>query len=103
MRGIPTPEPADVADAIVEALQTGRYEVYVPRRMAVTMWFMSLIPRRVADFISKAMGADQLLIRTDHTARAQYEARMDDTINGGAPEAADSVHEPVAVTETEAA
>ena len=34
MRGIKTPEPEDVANAIVEALQTGRYEVYVPNSSA---------------------------------------------------------------------
>ena len=32
-RGFKTAEPEDVADAIVEALQTGRYEVYVPKSM----------------------------------------------------------------------
>ena len=30
-RGFKTPEPEDVADAIVELLQTGRFELYVPQ------------------------------------------------------------------------
>jgi NAD(P)-dependent dehydrogenase (short-subunit alcohol dehydrogenase family) len=79
MRGMKTPEPEDVAGAIVEALQTRRYEVYVPRRMNAILRLSALLPRRTVDAISKAMGSDQVMIHPDHTARAAYEARIAQT------------------------
>ncbi len=82
MRGIRTPEPDDVAEAIVEALQTGRYEVYVPRRMNAVFRISALLPRRVLDVLGAAMGSNDTMTHPDHHARAAYEARMALTING---------------------
>ena len=48
-RGLKTPEPEDVADAIVEALQTGRFEVYVPKLMNAATRLDALLPRRASD------------------------------------------------------
>jgi NAD(P)-dependent dehydrogenase (short-subunit alcohol dehydrogenase family) len=79
MRGMKTPEPEDVADAIIEALQTGRYEVWVPRRMGPTMRLRSLMPLRWWDAMTHFLGGDQLLTRLDHGARAGYEARVNGT------------------------
>jgi NAD(P)-dependent dehydrogenase (short-subunit alcohol dehydrogenase family) len=83
LRGIKTPEPEDVADAIVEALQTGRYEVYIPKRMNATLRLSALLPLRARDAVGKAMGGDTMM-RPDHTVRAAYEERMRDTV-GKAP------------------
>jgi NAD(P)-dependent dehydrogenase (short-subunit alcohol dehydrogenase family) len=80
MRGMKTPEPEDVAEAIVEALQTQRYEVYVPKRMNAILRLGALLPRRAVDTISQAMGSTDVMLHPDHTARAAYEARMDETV-----------------------
>jgi len=85
LRGIKTPEPEDVADAIVEALQTGRYEVYVPKRMKGTLKLGTLLPLRARDWINRATGGDQMMTQPDHGARAAYEARMRVTIEGPPP------------------
>ena len=45
-RGFKTPEPEDVADAIVELLQTGQFEVYVPRSVGPVKRLQALMPRR---------------------------------------------------------
>ena len=73
-------EPEDVAAAIVEALQTGRFNVYVPKSMDATVRFTALVPRRVSETIARLLKGDQVLAHPDHTARAAYEARMAQTI-----------------------
>jgi NAD(P)-dependent dehydrogenase (short-subunit alcohol dehydrogenase family) len=90
IRGMRTPEPDDVARAIVEALQTGRFEVYVPKLMAVTMFFDAVLPRRAAEAIARLLGADQTLVAPNHAARAAYEARMVDTIDASAKPASEA-------------
>ena len=50
-RGFTTPEPEDVANTIVELLQTGRFELYVPRAVGVLTRLQSLMPRRLSEAI----------------------------------------------------
>ena len=45
-RGLKNLEPGDVADAIVDALQHGVVDVWVPRSAAHTHRFDALLPRR---------------------------------------------------------
>jgi NAD(P)-dependent dehydrogenase (short-subunit alcohol dehydrogenase family) len=80
LRGVKTPEPEDVAAAIVEALQTGRYEVYVPKTMNATLRIGTLLPLRARDALAKVTGGDAAITQPDHAARAAYEARMAQTI-----------------------
>ena len=82
LRGMRTPEPEDVAAAIVEALQTGRFEVYVPRRMKALIRLTALVPRRMSEAIGHALGGNETITKPDHAARAAYEARMAATIGG---------------------
>jgi NADP-dependent 3-hydroxy acid dehydrogenase YdfG len=77
-RGIKTAEPEDVAEAIVEALQTGRVDVYVPKSLKGVFRMMNVVPRGVADFFAKVLKADQILINPDHLARGAYEQRTGD-------------------------
>ena len=79
-RGFKAVEPEDVAEAIVEALQTGRFEVYVPRSVAGLVRFSALLPRRAIEAIGKVLKGDQVLAQPDHAARAAYEQRMAATI-----------------------
>jgi NAD(P)-dependent dehydrogenase (short-subunit alcohol dehydrogenase family) len=78
-RGVKLVEPEDVAEVIVAALQTGRYEVYVPPTMGLLLRAKALVPTAVAEFVSRLLGGDRTLVDPDHTARAAYEARMAQT------------------------
>jgi NAD(P)-dependent dehydrogenase (short-subunit alcohol dehydrogenase family) len=80
--GMPIPEPEDVANAIVEALQKGIYDVYVPKRLTATVRLAALLPRRGADALGRLFKSGETLTNPDHTARAAYEARMNATIYG---------------------
>jgi NADP-dependent 3-hydroxy acid dehydrogenase YdfG len=73
-------QPEDVADAIVEALQTGRFEVFVPKSIGGVVRVNALLPRRVVEAIGRLLKSDQVLARPDRIARAGYEARMVETI-----------------------
>jgi NAD(P)-dependent dehydrogenase (short-subunit alcohol dehydrogenase family) len=77
-RGIRTPEPEDVANAIVEALQTGRVDVWVPRILNGLFRTMNLLPRSLADFTARVFKADQALVNPDHLLRGDYEKRTAD-------------------------
>src|SRR5581483_2163796 len=79
-RGFKPVEPEDVANAIVAALQTGRFEVFVPKSMAGMVRFNALMPRRAMEALGRALKGDQVLAHPDHAARAAYEARMEQTI-----------------------
>jgi short-subunit dehydrogenase len=81
-RGMPIPEPSEVADAIVEALQKGIFDVYVPKRLAATVRLSALLPRRGAEALGRLFKSDEALTHPDHAARAAYEARMNQTIYG---------------------
>jgi NADP-dependent 3-hydroxy acid dehydrogenase YdfG len=83
-RGFKTPEPEDVADAIVELLQTGRFEQYVPRYLAAVVRMNALMPRRVTEAITRITNGDRVLLTADPGARAAYDARMAQMFDGPA-------------------
>jgi len=89
-RGVKVVEPEDVANAIVEALQTGRFEVYVPKSLTGMVRFGALAPRAAVESFARLLRGDQVLARPDHAARAAYEARMEQTVARGAKPAAES-------------
>jgi NADP-dependent 3-hydroxy acid dehydrogenase YdfG len=78
-RGVKVVEPEDVANAIVEALQTGRTDVFVPKSVKGLFRFMYVVPRSVADFITKVLKGDQVLVNPDHLLRSAYEQRTGDS------------------------
>ena len=79
-RGVKVAEPEDVANAIVEALQTGRFDVFVPKSVGTLFRSQALVPRRVMERIARTLKGDQVLMAPDHGARAAYEARMASTV-----------------------
>jgi len=79
-RGVKAVEPEDVAAAIVEALQTGRFEVFVPKSLGPLFRSQALAPRRIIERIARMLKGDQVLAQPDHDARAAYEARMAETV-----------------------
>jgi NAD(P)-dependent dehydrogenase (short-subunit alcohol dehydrogenase family) len=80
-RGFPTAEPQDVAAAIVELLQTGKFELYVPKSVGAVTRMQALMPRRLSEAIVRMTKGDQVLLAADPAARAAYDAR----ITGSAP------------------
>jgi NAD(P)-dependent dehydrogenase (short-subunit alcohol dehydrogenase family) len=88
-RGFKMPEPEDVANTIVELLQTGKFELYVPRVVGRITRLQALMPRPVVDAIVRLTKGDQVMLAADPAARAAYVARMDAMINGEAPRVPD--------------
>ena len=74
-RGVQKVEPADVADAIVDALRRPRVDVYVPRSLGPVSRFMSLLPRPAREGLGRALKVDRVTWDADRSARAAYEAR----------------------------
>jgi len=68
-------EAEDVANEIVDALELGRFDVYVPRSNAVMTRVGALLPRRAGEAIARLMKADKLMFEVDHGARRAYEDR----------------------------
>ena len=80
IRGVDTPEPQDVGEAIVEALQTGRVDVFVPKHMNAIIRLGALLPRRAAEALGNALGGHEAVKNPDRTARAAYEQRIGQTM-----------------------
>jgi NAD(P)-dependent dehydrogenase (short-subunit alcohol dehydrogenase family) len=68
-------EAEDVANEIVDSLEVGRFDVFVPRSNAIVTRFSALLPRRAAEAIGRLMKADKLMFEVDHGARRAYEER----------------------------
>jgi NAD(P)-dependent dehydrogenase (short-subunit alcohol dehydrogenase family) len=68
-------EASDVADAIVDALEVPRFDVYVPKSNGALLRTAHLMPRSAAEWVGRAMGTDKLMTEVDHAARAAYEER----------------------------
>ncbi len=73
-------EPEDVAEAIVDALQYDRYEVYVPKSTKALFRMKALMPVRAMEVVGRALKGDQVLANPDHAQRAAYEQRMAATV-----------------------
>jgi short-subunit dehydrogenase len=74
-RGLKNLQPADVADAIVDALRHGTVDVWVPKSSKRTTMLGALLPRGLAEGMAHAMRADRVLADADTNARAAYELR----------------------------
>ena len=74
-RGMTNLEPADVADAIVEALQFGIVDVWVPKSAKRTNVLGAVLPRSLSEGMARAMKADRVLAGADLNRRREYELR----------------------------
>jgi NAD(P)-dependent dehydrogenase (short-subunit alcohol dehydrogenase family) len=88
IRGFKTPEPEDVAAAIVEALQRPRVEVYVPKSMQPVIRSAALLPHRAAEAVARFMRVDKALTHGNAEARSAYQQRMDELMSGATPTSA---------------
>jgi NADP-dependent 3-hydroxy acid dehydrogenase YdfG len=81
-----TVEPEQVADAIVEALEHPRHDVYVPKAIAAGVRIGALLPRRLAEAIGRSAKTDRILADADAGARAAYEQRAAASTRSREPE-----------------
>jgi len=76
--------PEDVAVAIVDAVETGRFEVWVPRHLGPLNRFVRVLPRAFGEWVLRAGGSEDLLsAAVAHPARSDYEARAAASAPGG--------------------
>ena len=74
LKGVKRSSPEDVAEAVVEALQTGRFEVFVPKSLKGLVRSAALSPRAFSEWLGRKMCGGSLL-EADRGARAAYEQR----------------------------
>lgn len=79
MKLFPQLSAEDVAKAIVEELKRPRFDVYVPRSLELTTRIARLVPRRAAEWFMRAVGADRVFTRAEPSARAEYEAKVQES------------------------
>jgi hypothetical protein len=84
-RGMSNLEPTDVADAIVEALQLGIVDVWVPKSAKRTNVLGAVLPRALSEGMARAMKADRVLAGADVNTRRDYELRASRSEPGLAP------------------
>ncbi len=76
-RGIKVMQPEDVADAIVEAIVSRRFEVWVPRSVNTLYRGSMLVPLRVADAFGRLAKTDRALLEAaDNPDRREYLDRI---------------------------
>src|SRR3954454_6033295 len=68
-------EPEEVAAAVVSALQTPRFDVFVPRATGRLVGMGAMLPRRAREAVARLVGGDDVTRDADPAARAAYEAR----------------------------
>jgi NADP-dependent 3-hydroxy acid dehydrogenase YdfG len=85
-RGVKNLEPEQVADAIVNALESPRFDVWVPRSTQFIATVMTLVPRRGREAIARFLKADKVLAEADPAQRAAYEDRAAHSEPGLEPE-----------------
>lgn len=79
-RGVKPLEVTDVADSIVEAIETRRYEVWCPSYTKTLNKVLTVLPLRATDAVGKLTKSDKgLLEAIDHPDRLAYKNRVDST------------------------
>jgi NADP-dependent 3-hydroxy acid dehydrogenase YdfG len=73
--GIKQLQPADVAEAIVDALRHGTVDVWVPKSVKRLQRVSGLLPRRAVEAVTRVMKVDRVLAQFDAGARQAYELR----------------------------
>ncbi len=86
-RGVKRVEPEDVAKEIVDGLELGKVDIYVPRELRVTVALGALLPRRAREAVARFMGVETVMTEVDPVARRSYEERISHNAEGAEPEA----------------
>jgi NADP-dependent 3-hydroxy acid dehydrogenase YdfG len=74
-RGVKKVEPEEVGNAIVDALEVSRVDVYIPRSLKYTVAVGGILPRGVREAMARLMGVDKILTTVDPSSRRAYEER----------------------------
>ena len=69
-------EADDVADEIVDALEVGRYDVWIPKANGILYRVLGLWPRGAREALGRLMKIDKLMTEVDHGTRNAYEERI---------------------------
>ena len=75
-RGVKRVEPEDVTKEIVDALELGKVDLYVPRELRASVMLGGLLPRRAREAMARFMGVESVMTEVDPAARAAYEERI---------------------------
>jgi NAD(P)-dependent dehydrogenase (short-subunit alcohol dehydrogenase family) len=68
--------PDDVARAVLDAVRTDKFEVWVPASQGITVKLGNLLPRRARESVMRLMGVGRIAGDTDPVARRGYHERM---------------------------
>jgi NAD(P)-dependent dehydrogenase (short-subunit alcohol dehydrogenase family) len=101
-RAFKSSTPEEVAAAIVEALRSARFDVFVPRAIGPTWALTNLLPRRGRDAFVRVFKIDRSLLDVDRSARSAYEARAAASAPAADAVIAESAAEPEARQEAAA-
>lgn len=81
-RGIKRVEPEDVAHEIIDALETTKVDVYVPKQLRASVTMGAVLPRRAREAVGRFMGVDKVMTEVDPQARRAYEERVSASESG---------------------
>jgi NAD(P)-dependent dehydrogenase (short-subunit alcohol dehydrogenase family) len=89
-RFVKSVKPEEVAEAIVKTLLRPKFDVFVPSSLGpINRITRSLLPRSAAEWVARALKADQVMVNAAHSAaRKDYEARADASAPGADKEPA---------------
>jgi len=77
-RGLKSLQPEDVAESVVEAVETRRYEVWCPRSTVGVYKFGVMLPLRASEALGKIMKSDRALLDSiDSPDRQAYNRRIE--------------------------
>jgi len=92
-RGVKRIEPEDVTKEIVDALELGKVDLYVPRELRASVMLAGLLPRRAREAMGRFMGIESVMTEVDPAARAAYEERISRNNPDAEPEQEPAEHE----------
>jgi short-subunit dehydrogenase len=69
-------QPADVADAVLDAIEGRREEVFVPKSTGYLIRFAGMLPVRAREAITKLSGIDRVYTEIDPRLRGEYSRRV---------------------------
>lgn len=72
---LPVISPDDVAEAVLGALRSGRFEVWVPRSQGATAKLGTMLPRAAREAVMRLIGVGRIAGDTDAAARRDYHRR----------------------------
>jgi short-subunit dehydrogenase len=68
--------PEEVGEAVAQAIERPRDEVFVPRWLGLMLHFQAALPPRGRGLLARAFGLDKLYTGVDSGTRAEYERRL---------------------------